>query len=152
MPSQMLQRYVQSYKPSKKMKPLLVILLFTVLSGCVSYKGLKLSSFTLNSKNANSKIVDRFPDYGDGHKDGCLVMAEMHLDLKTNKTGRIEGKVSDVSSGIALHNASVFLKTDLQQDILLATDSLGLFQTKIPGRLIQARVEYIGYRRMIIDL
>ncbi len=107
---------------------------------------------TINSKKANSKIDDRFPDYGDGHKDGCLVMAEMHLDLKTDKMRQIEGKISDVSTGTPLQNASVLLKTDLQQDIQLTTDSLGLFQTKIHGRLIEARLDYIGYRRMIIRL
>ena len=134
------------------MKPLLVILIFSVFPGCVSYKGIKLPAFTYNSKKANSKIVDRFPDYGDGHKDGCLIMAEMHLDLKTNKTGQIEGKISDVSTGIPLNNALVVLETDLQQDIQLTTDSLGLFHAKIPGRLIKVRLDLIGYRRMVIKL
>ena len=134
------------------MKPLLAILIFTLFSGCVSYKGNKLSTFTLNSKKANSKIVDRFPDYGDGHKDGCLVMAEMHLALMTDKTGQIEGRVSDVSTGMPLNNASVLVKTDLQQDIRLATDSLGSFQTQIRGRLNVVRLDYVGYRRMIIRL
>ena len=49
-------------------------------------------------------------------------------------------------------NALVLLNTDLQQDIPLTTDSLGLFQIKILGQLTEARLEYIGYRRMIIRL
>ena len=134
------------------MKPLLLILVFTIFSGCVSYKSIDLSTFTFNSKKANRKIVDRFPDYGDGHKDGCVVMAEMHLDLKTEKIGQIKGRVSDVSTGMPLNNALVLLKTDLQQDIRLTTDSLGSFQTQIPGKLNEVRLEYLGYRRMIIRL
>ena len=61
------------------MKLLILILISIVFSGCVSYKGIKLSAFTFNSKKANSKIANRFPDYGDGHKDGCLVMAESNF-------------------------------------------------------------------------
>ena len=134
------------------MKLLFTILLITLFYGCVSYKGNKLSVFTLNSKTANSKIVDRFPDYGDGHKDGCVVMAEMHLALKTDKTGYIEGKISDVHDGRPLSNVLVMLKNNLKNGMQLTTDSLGLFRTKIPGRLKEAQLNYIGYRRMIIRL
>ena len=97
------------------MKYLLTILLLPLISGCVNYKGNKLSAFTLNSKKANSKIVDRFPDYGDGHKDGCIIMAEMHLELRTDKAGQIDGKITDVHNGTPLNNVSLLLKTDLQQ-------------------------------------
>lgn len=134
------------------MKILFTILTFVLLSGCVSYQGNTLSAFTLNSKKANSKIVDRFPDYGDGHKDGCLVMAEMHLVLTIDKAGLVKGEISDVDSGTPLSNASVILQTDSHQNIRLTTDSLGLFQTKINGSLKAARIDYIGYRRMIIRL
>ena len=134
------------------MKILFTILMFVLFSGCLSYKGNTLSAFTLNSKKANSKIVDRFPDYGDGHKDGCVVMAEMHLVLTTDKAGLVEGEISDVDSGAPLSNAPVILQTDLQQGIHLTTDSLGLFRIKIQGSLKEARVDYIGYRRMIIRL
>lgn len=136
----------------KGMKLLLTILLFALMSGCVSYKGNKLSAFTLNSKKANSKIINRFPDYGDGHKDGCIVMAVMHLELKTDEAGQIEGKITDVHNGTPLKNASILLKTDLQQGIQLTTDSLGLFRTAALGRLKEAQFDYIGYRRMIIRL
>lgn len=134
------------------MKILFTILLVALFNGCVSYKGKKLSAFTLNSKKANSKIVDRFPDYGDGRKDGCVVMAEMHLALKTDKAGHMEGKISDVHDGRPLSNVLVIIKTDLQQDIQLTTDSLGLFRYKVLGKLKEAQLIYPGYRRMIIRL
>lgn len=128
------------------------IFIFALFSGCVSYKDHRLSSFTLNSKKANSRIVDRYPDYGDGHKDGCLVMEEMHSELKTDKAGQVEGKISDVHDGRPLSDVLVIVKTDLQQDIQLTTDSLGLFRSKILGKLKEAQLVYPGYRRMIIRL
>jgi hypothetical protein len=134
------------------MKHLLIILVFSSFLGCVSYKGIQLSAFTYNSKKANSRIIGRFPDYGDGHKDGCMIMREMHLNLIADKMGRIEGKVSDVSTMKPINYALVLLKTDLQQNIRLTTDSLGLFHTKIHGKLIEARLDYAGYRGMTVRL
>lgn len=62
-------------------------------------------------------ILDRYPDYGDGHKGGCLIMQEMRLDLKTDKKGQVDGIISDVVTGEPLQNASVLLKNDLNQSM-----------------------------------
>jgi hypothetical protein len=123
----LIDQYMQLFKLFKNKYPLSATLIAIIFSGCVSYKGIKLSALTINSKKANNKILDRYPDYGDGHKDGCLVMAEMQLDLKIDKPGQIQGKVSDVQTGKPLKSTSILLKTCMQQDISLTTDSLGSF-------------------------
>ncbi len=65
---------------------IIVLFLFLISSCAITNYGGKLSAFTFNGKNRNSYIVDRFPDYGDGHKDGCIVESEIRLEInRTNK-------------------------------------------------------------------
>lgn len=133
------------------MKYLLIITTFLLFISCINqYKGNQLSTVTVNSKRANHLIVDRFPDYGDGHKDGCIVMDQMRLNLRFNKLGVITGQVSDVSTKEPLQNALVILNDNLGLTDKLVTDSLGQFSTSTQGKIIGLQIDYIGYRRLVV--
>mgnify|MGYP000902504316 CR=1 FL=1 len=135
------------------MRYTLLILLLGLIISCTSrYKGMQLSSVTINDKKANKLIIDRFPDYGDGHKDGCVVMAEMRLNLTVNKNGHTSGQVTDVSSGEPLHKARIELKNKLKQTYIVNTDSVGQFATNLSAKLTDLQVNYIGYRPLTIKL
>lgn len=133
------------------MNYLLIITTFLLLTSCINqYKGIQLSTVTVNSKRANHLIVDRFPDYGDGHKDGCIIMSQMRLHLSFNKPGVITGQVSDVSSKEPLQNALVILNDNLGLTDKVVTDSLGQFSTSTQGKIIGLQIDYIGYRRLVV--
>lgn len=133
------------------MKYLIYITTLLLFTSCINqYKGIQLSSVTVDSKRANHLIVDRFPDYGDGHKDGCIIRSEMRLNLSFNKLGVTTGQVSDVSSKEPLQNALVILNDNLGQTDKVVTDSLGQFSTKTQGKIIGLQIDYIGYRRLVV--
>jgi hypothetical protein len=106
------------------------------LYSCVNkYQGQNLSVLTINSKMKNSKIVDRYPDYGDGHKDGCIVMSEMQVDLNLREKGIVSGLVSDVTSKQPLPAASIRILTDTGRVLTLATGPEGKFLLNVNERI-----------------
>ena len=123
-----------------------------LLASCINqYKGIRLSTVTVNGRKANHLIVDRFPDYGDGQKDGCVIRSEMRLELNYDKLDLISGRLSDVSTREPLRNALVIINDRLGSISRTATDSLGLFSTKIEGKISGMQIDYIGYRRLIVQ-
>lgn len=94
-----------------------------LMGSCVNkYQGQKLPAFTINSNNKNGKIVNRLPDYGDGHKDGCIIMSEMKVDLNISQQGTVSGLVSDVNTKVPLNAASVKLLSKSGKEITLLSD------------------------------
>lgn len=63
------------------MKYFLSIIMVFTLYACATYKGITLSAVTINGKKSNHRIVNRYQDYGDGHADSCLILAEMKAVL-----------------------------------------------------------------------
>jgi len=130
---------------------LLSLLVFT--SSCVTkYKGHKLSVFTINSHTRNGKIINRFPDYGDGHRDGCIIMSEMHIDLNIHKEGMVSGLIRDVNTTIPLTQASVKLLSNSGKEITLLSDEEGKFVVTLDGLLSRLQVDYLAYRRFVVQL
>lgn len=127
-----------------------ILFLIIGLYSCSTYKGVTLSTFHYNNKLANSKIVDRYPEYGDGKRDGCVVLDEISLEVKIDKIGDIKGKVSDADSKKPLNNALVLIKTLENSRIEAITDSMGVFNSSISGQLTGLQIEHIGYRGLII--
>jgi hypothetical protein len=130
---------------------LLVFLIF--MTSCVTkYQGRKLSVFTVNSKTKNNKIINRFPDYGDGHKDGCIIMFEMKVDLNLRKEGVISGLVSDVYTKVPLTSASVKLLSKSGKEIALLTDKDGKFVAPLGASLSRLQVSCLSYRGFVVEL
>lgn len=103
------------------------IIVFTLYS-CATYKGITLSVATINGKKANQKIINRYPDYGDGHADGCLVMAEMRADLSINKSKTVlSGKITDVINDQRMRNADVTIMMKDSTQAKIKTDENGEF-------------------------
>ena len=119
---------------------------------CVNrYQGQSLSELTINDKKQNKKIVNRYPDYGDGHRDGCIVMSEMRLKL-LNKNGKISGNVTDVATGLRMSNVTISLRTTDNTTISAFTDSLGTFEVKLNGKASKIQLESVGYRNFQANL
>ena len=119
---------------------------------CVNrYQGRSLSELTINDKKQNNNIVNRYPYYGDGHKDGCIVMSEMSLKLHY-KNGKILGKVTDVATGLRMMNVAISLRTAGNTTISAVTDSLGTFTVILDGKASTIRLESVGYRNFLANL
>jgi hypothetical protein len=124
-----------------------------LMTSCVTkYQGQKLSVFTINSITKNNKIINRFPDYGDGHKDGCIIMSEMKVDLNVRKEGKISGLVSDVYTKVPLTSASVKLLSKSGKEITLLSDKDGKFVVALEAGLSRLQVSYLSYRGFVVEL
>lgn len=135
----------------KMRKYVYFIVTLLLLASCINqYKGIQLSTVTVNGRKSNHLIVGRFPDYGDGHKDGCIIRSEMRLELDYNKIGLINGRLSDVSSKEPLKYALVIVNDRLGVTSKIATDSLGHFSAKLEGKISAIQIDYIGYRKLIV--
>src|SRR5687767_7416804 len=125
-----------------------------LIYGCtVLPKGYRLSEFYYNGKKQNSLIINRVPDYGDGHPDGCIIKGEMRLSIKSLSTHALEGQVVDVITGKPLMGANVFIQLaggDWQ--LKYHSDSLGRFTFMQEPIIKNISVAAPGYRSLTIDV
>jgi hypothetical protein len=138
---------------SYQMKFILAIVIVFTMHACASYKGITLSTCAINGKKANHKIINRYPDYGDGHADGCLVLAEMKADLYLDKSKSIvSGQITDVVNGQHLQNVDVTVTMTDSTEVKLRTDQNGKFilATKTPVQKIA--FWSVAYRNLTVNL
>lgn len=133
-----------------------LILFSLTLIGCQSARnGLILSKFSVNEKSYNSLIVDRKPNYGLGKKDGCIIEGQIHLSISSSEGAKdnFEGTVIDVKDGTPLMGAkvSVHPSSGSSPEILYA-DSLGMFNFQTNAEIKSLKIQYVGYRTLVIDL
>jgi hypothetical protein len=129
---------------------LVFISIFAV--SCSSIREYKLSKFDFNNKSHNSLILNRIPDYGDGHLDGCIVMSEMHLSLKREVKDSIVGVVKDAkTTEPVIAEIKIYFK-DLEQPITLTNNGSGTFSFTKIKEIDMVSISSIGYRRLVIDL
>jgi hypothetical protein len=129
---------------------LVFISIFAV--SCSSIREYKLSKFDFNNKSHNSLILNRIPDYGDGHLDGCIVMSEMHLSLKREVKDSIVGVVKDTKTNEpVIAEIKIYFK-DLEQPITLTNNGSGTFSFTKIKEIDMVSISSIGYRRLVIDL
>lgn len=136
------------------MKSITFLGLSMLFWGCSTIpRGYKLSKFSYNGKIHNDIIVNRIPDYGDGHLDGCVIMSEMSLSLKSLENGKISGELKDVKSLESLSNGQlkIFFK-NIGSPLILASDSSGKFQFDRKAKVEKISVFYVGYRGLTVDL
>ena len=128
------------------------VIFFFVLVGCYSARhGIKLSKYSYNDKFRNSYIVNRVPDYGDGHRDGCIIQGEFFLSLKSPVNSEIIGVVKDVNTLEPMPGATVTLWFKGQADpSKMAADSLGQFKVFPKSDVVKIEVNFIGWRTMTI--
>ena len=129
-----------------------IIMVFT-LHACATYKGVTLSAVTINGKKSNHKIVNRYPDYGDGHADGCLILAEMKAVLYLDQQKlNISGKLTDVVNAEIMRNADITLTMIDSTEARIKTDENGAFAFKANTRIQKVSFWSIAYRTLIIKL
>lgn len=123
------------------------------LYACTTYKGVTLSAVSINGKNSNHKIVNRYPDYGDGHADGCIVLAEMKavLHLDQHKSN-ISGKLTDVVNAEIMRNANITITMTDSTEAKIKTDENGEFAFRANTRIQKIAFWSIAYRTLIINL
>lgn len=125
---------------------------FGMLS-CVPHMSITLSTLTIDGKSRNGKIINRYPDYGDGQADGCVVMSEMKVDIQeSDKFKNIAGSITDVETNEVLCNANITLKTINNKEIQAVTDMYGRFSIVSDARIISISVGYVGYRHFYASL
>jgi hypothetical protein len=117
---------------------------------CLIYRSIRLSEFTINSKNKSTKIINRIPDYGDGRREGCIIMPQIRVELQTQADTLIFGRVTDVDTRKPLIGANVKSISKAGIETRLTTDSLGAF--KFAGRLRHLEVSLLGYRNFTARL
>jgi|694.fasta_scaffold131307_3 hypothetical protein len=135
------------------MKYILAIVAVFTIHACASYKGITLSTCTINGKKANHKILNRYPDYGYGHADGCLVLAEMKAALYLDKSkSNVSGQITDVVNGQQMQNVDVTVIMADSTEVKLRTDQNGKFilATKTPVQKIT--FWSVAYRNLTINL
>ena len=114
-------------------------------------KGYKLPEFSYNGKFQNSRIEFRIPDYGDGHRDGCLEMSEMFLAVSDSAADFVNGLVRDVRSSQPIINAniSVLFAIDSVKSRRVS-DSIGAFKIPKRGKIDYITINSVGYRPLVV--
>lgn len=119
-------------------------------TSCVN--GYKLAVFTYNNHKHNGCIVNRRPDYGDGHADGCLVMREFRLDIKKVDKNSIEGRLTDVESAAPLNSSRIqifYYNTALPLELI--TDEKGQFTCNKATEIQKIQAFALSYRMLLVD-
>ena len=131
---------------------LLLLTLFFAQGCAATYEGRKLCSFYFNDKNRNSYIVDRFPDYGDGHKDGCIVEGEIKLEMRSTDKTIFNGKVSDAGNNESLRAVNIYVYSRLSsQPKIMVTNERGEFSFEKSDEIVKIKVEALGFRTLLLD-
>lgn len=126
------------------------LLLFT---GCATQKNIyPHPQFSYNLKDKKSMIDYQKPDYGDGRKDGCIVMGEMFLQLNTEDKTNYSGKLIDVTTSKPIEGALIQLTfKNSDEPMKVRTDKDGLFSFSKNFEIVKIQVNCIGYRHLVID-
>ncbi|WP_348800190.1 hypothetical protein [Flavobacterium adhaerens] len=131
--------------------PLFYLFLFLILFGCRTKYHYPLSQFKLNGKIKNNYIQERKPEYGDGNRDGCIILSEISLNLNISNDSII-GKVLDTKSGEGLISASVYLQFENNEETSIITNQNGDFSAKTSKKLLSIKIQYLGFRQIYVKL
>lgn len=125
-------------------------LILGVATGCGAFQ--TLPHFDFNGKNKNHWIVNRIPDYGDGHRDGCIVMGELKVSLKETSKGVYEGEVRDREDDELFTYATLIINDGTKEKRELHTDQYGKFsfQYTLPIQTISFKGTYQRELRVIM--
>jgi len=127
------------------------ILLFLVtMAGCASFH--PKPEFAFNGITRNHWIIDRKPQYGDGNRDGCIVMSEMKVRLSQITPGNYNGLISDVEEVDSLFSVTLIVNpgTTLEQEF--KSDLRGRFSFQYPQKINQIAFDGFGFRKMLVNL
>jgi hypothetical protein len=108
------------------------------------------SSLVYNGKEFNHLIVDRFPVYGMGTENGCVVRGPISLKLQDIGSTEVEGWITDSRTGEPLPAAMIRLEMVDGSKDARAADSLGRFRFVKSSGIRVLRIDYLGYHSMVI--
>ena len=146
---------MQAVGKQYKMKISTLLILFVLIQiGCISGRySIQYSDFIVRGKKFNHLIERRIPDYGDGLRDGCVVLNEISMELEMLTEDIISGKVLDSTTKEPMLFTKVRLfPSDKSRSIAVVTDSIGHFEAELSSKLIKIQAEYVGYRLFEADL
>jgi hypothetical protein len=123
-----------------------------VLLNCSLSRHIKLPKFSYNNKFHNSLILNRVAEYGDGERDGCIIMPEMYLSLKSVDRKKFEGEIKDAKCLEAISYASIQIFVDhTESSIQLQSDVNGRFSFIRQPNISKLKVSTVGYRTLVLD-
>ncbi len=125
-------------------------LTFGVATGCGAFQ--TLPHFDFNGKSKNHWIVNRIPDYGDGHRDGCIVMGVMKVQLSQVAPDNYIGLVQDVEKIETLMAVTLIVNpgTSIAQEF--STGLSGNFSFQYPQKISQIAFKGLGFREVLVNL
>ncbi len=130
-----------------------IFFIFYFISCTTLPRGYKLAQFSVNEKKYNHLIINRVPDYGDGHSDGCIIMNEMSLKLFNTHDKLISGFINDIYSEKRLKNANIQIYYTYQNDpVIISSDSSGNFVFLKNEKIYSVNILSLGYRSLNIKL
>ncbi len=136
------------------MKRAVVLLFMSLTLGVVTGSGAfqTLPHFEFNGKNKSHWIINRIPDYGDGHRDGCIVSGEWKVSLKETSQGVYEGEVRDREDDEFFTYATLIINDGTKEKRELRTDQYGKFsfQYTLPIQTISFKGTYQRELRVIM--
>lgn len=106
-----------------------------------------MPNFKYNSKGRNSWIVNRVPDYGDGHRDGCIIMGELSVNL-VEEDRMVSGQVYDESNNESMAYVQIIVNWGSESEIQYLADSQGKFTFKKTDQIENVTFSSIGYRTL----
>lgn len=127
-----------------------ILLSAIVFTSCSTLNENKLPKFSLNNITRNNLIVNRKANYGDGRPEGCIVLSEINLSIKTTDKSGIRGEILDVESSkpIPFANLSLFTNNTYKK---FNADKDGKFSILSLSKVQKLKISSIGYRNLIID-
>lgn len=126
-----------------------ILVSMSTMESCISQHNYPYSQLRYNGKRYNSLIVNRIPDYGDGHRDGCVIWPEMKLELRDLDQQTVGGLITDVEDKRpVLAQIRIVRKNGVSE--ILSTDSLGKFIFIKSSPVTKLYVTSRNYREMNI--
>lgn len=126
-----------------------LVLTLSLVYSCHSSR-YSLPNFKYNSKIKNGWIVNRLPDYGDGHRDGCIIMGELSVSL-VEENGKVIGQVFDATNDESMPYVQIVVNWGFENEVQTLVDSEGRFSFEKIEKLKNITFSSVGYRTLEVN-
>ena len=123
------------------------------MTGCLTYRhNSEVSVLKIEGKKRNSLIENRKPDYGNGHRDGCIVEDQISMNIVSLNDKHVSGNVTDSKTIKPVPFASIKLIFRNSDTLKTIVDSMGKFDINYLNELSKIQAGSIGYRTLSVNL
>ena len=126
------------------------LLFLALMTGCAAFH--TQPQFAFNGNTRNSWIVDRKPQYGDGERDGCIVMSEMKVQLRQDAPGHYSGLIRDVEEIETLMFVTMIVNPGTSSAQEFTSDQGGRFSFQFSEKIRQIAFDGIVFRKILVNL